>query len=95
MLAMMPEYKEKIIKPRNRKSRGAVPITYRLMPKVISAVKYIAEKSNRSDNQQAEILIKVGFLQVLGIDISGLNELDILRKFDDATKVLPTEEDKD
>lgn len=81
---LMPESKQR--KPRPK--RGASAITYRLMPSVKEAVKESASRYGRSDNQQAEYLLKIGYLHTLGIDLKNLNDAEILARFDEAAKNL-------
>ena len=72
---------QKARKPRAK--RGVVPITYRLMPSVIQAVKKSAEKYGRSDNQQSEYLLKIGYLHTLGLKLYEMNDAEILAKFEE------------
>ena len=76
----------KIRKPRPK--RGATAITYRLMPTVKQAVAESAVRYGRSDNQQAEFLLKVGYLHTLGTKISDMSDAEILSKFDEVSKQL-------
>ena len=83
-LLMSEEIKQR--KPRPK--RGAIAITYRLMPAVKQAVAESAVKYGRSDNQQAEFLLKIGYLHTLGTKISNMSDAEILNKFDELSKLL-------
>jgi hypothetical protein len=86
---MTEEHKQR--KPRAK--RDTVPVTYRVMPAVKEAVTYSASKYGRSDNQQAEFLLKIGYLYTLGIKIDGVSDIEILDKFNDCIKELANEND--
>lgn len=62
------------------------------MPSVKQAVKESASKYGRSDNQQAEYLLKISYLHTFGVDLKNLNDAEILAKFDDVAKQLIDEE---
>ena len=63
-------------------------ITYRLAPTVKAAISESAEKHSRSENQQAEFLLKVGYLHTSGVNINGLSDREIIEKFDELTSEL-------
>jgi hypothetical protein len=85
---LMSEIKQR--KPRPK--RDATAITYRLIPAVKQAVAESAVRYGRSDNQQAEFLLKVGYLHTLGTKISEMSDAEILNKFDEVSKSLIDEE---
>lgn len=70
-------------KPRAR--RSSVAITYRLSPSVKKVVSESASKYGRSDNQQAEYLLKIGYLHTLGTDMRAMSDREIIEKFDEVT----------
>ena len=69
--------------PRKKKPRDEVKATYRLDRVVKNGVSYTADVAGRSENLQAEYLLKVGLLIVTGINPSGLTQEDINAKIED------------
>jgi hypothetical protein len=73
-------------KPRKpRAKRNATAITFRLSPAVKAAISESAEKYSRSDNQQAEFLLKVGYLYTSGVAIGEMSDREIIEKFEEIT----------
>lgn len=80
-----------VSEPKQRKARikrGATPVTFRISPFVKAAVAESAEKYGRSENLQAEFLLKVGYLYTSGINISEMSDREIIEKFDEITNEL-------
>lgn len=74
-----------VTEPKKRKPRAkrdVVSTTYRFTRDVKDAVAESAEKNNRSENQQAEFLIKVGYLHTFGIDLNNISDRDVIDQFD-------------
>ena len=69
--------------PRKKKTRDEVKATYRLDRVVKNGVSYTADVAGRSENLQAEYLLKVGLLMVTGINPSGLTPEDINARIED------------
>ncbi len=68
--------------PRKPKpKREEIKVNYRLIPSVKNNVALSAEKAGRSENLQAEYLMKIGLLFTAGVDISKMNDGEILNKF--------------
>lgn len=68
--------------PRKPKAkREEIKVTYRLTPDVKNAVVGTAEVSSRSENLQAEYLLKLGLLSFSGIDVTQLNQQQVSEKF--------------
>lgn len=63
--------------PRKKKTRDEVKTTYRLDRVVKNGVSYTADVAGRSENLQAEYLLKIGLLVVTGIDPLGMTQEDI------------------
>jgi|GEM_PF-2861895 len=81
-------YVLEVNEPKQRKPRAkriATSVTYRIAPTVKDCVTISADKYGRSDNQQAEYLLKLGYMHTIGINISSLSEREILEKFDEIT----------
>jgi hypothetical protein len=77
-----------VSEPKQRKTRAkrsATAVTFRLSPSVKTAISESAEKYSRSDNQQAEFLLKVGYLYTSGINLSDMSDREIIEKFDELT----------
>lgn len=68
-------------KPKPR--RTEVRATYRFAPDVKNGITKTSETANRSENLQAEYLIKLGLLAVAGIDTTKLTIGQITDKFDE------------
>jgi hypothetical protein len=91
MQALLMSEQVKQRKPRPK--RGATAITYRLIPAVKQAVAESAVRYGRSDNQQAEFLLKIGYLHTLGTKISDMSDAEILNKFDEVSKQIIQEDE--
>jgi hypothetical protein len=72
-------------KRKPRAKRSATAVTFRISPLVKSAIAESATKYGRSDNQQAEFLLKVGYLYATGVNIGDMSDREILEKFDEMT----------
>lgn len=66
-------------KPKPR--REEIKVNYRLAPEVKNGVFTASEISGRSENLQAEYLLKVGLLAIKNIDISKMTDEEINVKF--------------
>ena len=74
-----------------RKSKGrkpVTPVTYRLTPSVKLAVAKVSELTGRSENQQAEQMLKAGYLNANGINVYGMSDIQIAERFDHLTQDL-------
>ena len=77
-------------KPKTKKP--VVSVTYRLDTKVKDGVEEMADTVGRSENLQVEYCIKVAYLHYRGINIYGMNDLQIANKFDETTQMLDSTE---
>ncbi|NJM20817.1 MAG: hypothetical protein HC874_24980 [Richelia sp. SL_2_1] len=66
-----------------RKPKKIAKATYRLDEKVKNGVNTTAEMQGRSENMQAEYLLKLGLLANSGINTSTMNALEVVNKFDE------------
>lgn len=68
--------------PRKPKTkREEIKVNYRLAPEVKNGVANTAEIAGRSENLQAEHLLRLGLLAVKGIDTTKMNDEQILNQF--------------
>ncbi len=68
--------------PRKPKpKREEIKVNYRLAPDVKNGVANTADIAGRSENLQAEYLLKLGLLAVKGIDTTKMNDEEILNRF--------------
>ena len=65
-----------------KQKRDEIKVTYRVVPDVKNAILRTSEDANRSENLQAEYLIKLGLLAIAGIDTTKLTSGQITDKFD-------------
>lgn len=80
-----------VTEPKQRKprvKRNATAVTFRLSPLVKAAISVSAEKYSRSENQQAEFLLKVGYIQTSGISTDKMSDGEIIEKFDELASEL-------
>ena len=64
-----------------KQKREEIKVTYRVVPDVKSAILRTSEGANRSENLQAEYLIKLGLLAIAGIDTTKMTAGQITDKF--------------
>lgn len=70
-----------LVMPRKPKpKREEIKVNYRLDPVVKNGVYTTSEMSGRSENLQAEYLLKVGLLAIKKIDTSNLTDAEINEK---------------
>lgn len=67
----------------SRKPKKIAKATYRLDEKVKNGINTTAEMQGRSENMQAEYLLKLGLLANSGVDTTKLNALEVVNKFDE------------
>lgn len=68
--------------PRKPKpKREEIKVNYRLAPDVKNGVSSTAEIAARSENLQAEYLLKIGLLSVKGVDVTKLGDEEIVNQF--------------
>lgn len=91
-LTLMPETPKK---RRSRIKRDVYPVTFRLLKSVKLALTDMAEYTKKSENQQVEQFIRVGYLHAKGINVYGLSELQVIEKFDEITNHLSINDEND
>lgn len=68
--------------PRKPKpKREEIKVNYRLAPDVKNGVAATAEIAGRSENLQAEYLLKLGLLSVKGVDTTKMNDEEVITHF--------------
>lgn len=73
---------EPLSMPRKPKpKREEIKVNYRLAPDVKNGVASTAEIAARSENLQAEYLLKIGLLVVKGIDATKMGDEEIVNQF--------------
>jgi len=75
-----------------RKRRDEVKVFYRVSPKVKASLFKSADTAMRSENQQAEFFLKIGYLHSLGVNIYGMTDGQIVQKFEEVG-ISPVDED--
>ncbi|MBD2509001.1 hypothetical protein H6G91_17190 [Nostoc muscorum FACHB-395] len=79
--------------PRNkREKREEWKVNYRLAPNVKLAVSKSADIAGRSENLQAEYLLKIGYLHTRGVNTYGMSDLQIVEKFEDVAPIVEEDE---
>ena len=78
-----------------RPKRDTVAITFRISPLVKRVISISAQEYSRSENQQTEFLLKVGYLNSKGISTVQMTDLQILEKFDEVTEQLNEDREND
>lgn len=74
--------------PRKRKPKTKKPVssvTYRVGIEVKLSLEEMAEKIGRSENLQMEYCVKVAYLHYRGVNLYGMNDLQVVDKFDEIT----------
>ena len=89
---LMPETPKK---RRTKTKRDVYPVTFRLLKSVKLALTDISEHTKKSENQQVEQFIRVGYLNAKGINVYGMSELQVIDKFNELTSHLIILEDGD
>lgn len=72
--------------PKKRKprvKRDVYPVTFRLLRTVKLALSDMANHTKKSENQQVEQFIRIGYLHFKGINTYGMSELQVIEKFDE------------
>lgn len=79
---------------RPRPKKDTVAITFRISPNVKRVIAISAQEYGRSENQQTEFLLKVGYLNTAGIETNQMNDKQILEKFEEISEKLVEQEDE-